>query len=66
MSEQWDKVLKATEHHNIWSVDVHLDQVAGSGRSFTYITCTCGDDAFTDPGEFTDHIRRLVYDALTP
>jgi hypothetical protein len=61
----WHKVLAATEGHDIERVAVHLEE----GRSWTYIYCTCGNEpdreAFTDPGEFTDHIRRLVFGALS-
>jgi len=59
----WDKVVAATDGHNIDTIDVHLDE----DRSWTYIGCSCGnhsDGPFTEPWEFTDHIRRLVFDAL--
>ncbi len=68
MSEvnDWDKVLGATEGHNIDSITVHFDPA--SGQSWTYIRCTCGNEpdreTFADASEFTDHIRRLVFEAL--
>jgi len=61
MSE-WDKVLAATEGHNIESIVVQLNE----GKSSTYILCTCGTESFREPSELTDHIRRLVFDALIP
>ena len=57
----WQRVLAATDGHNIDTISVHLDDA----KSWTYITCTCGlPETFTEQWEFTDHIRRLVFDAL--
>ena len=60
----WKRVLAATEGHNIDTIGTTFDQ---GGRAWTYIRCTCGlgREAFTDSWEFTDHIRRIVFDALS-
>ena len=58
----WEKVVAATEGHNIDSIRVRLDSEAPT--SWTYIGCTCDHDAFEEGWEFTDHIRRLVFDAI--
>lgn len=49
-----------TNGHDIGDVTVHLRD----GKSWTYIQCSCGTETFTEEWEFTDHIRRLVFDAL--
>lgn len=62
---QWERVVEATDVHNIDTVTVHV----GEGQSWTYIRCTCGnkpnEEAFSEPWEFTDHIRRIVFAAMT-
>lgn len=64
MTSDWDKVVAATKDHHIAQVTVELD----GDKSWTYIRCTCGNrpdgEAFTEEWQFTDHIRRLVFDAL--
>jgi hypothetical protein len=65
--EAWDKVVAATEHHNIDRITTTLDD---SGRSWTYIECACypsedHQEAFRESWEFTDHIRRITYRAVT-
>lgn len=61
----WDKVLAATDAHNLDQITVEF----ADGKAWTYIRCTCGNlpdgDAFTEEWQFTDHIRRLVFDALS-
>jgi hypothetical protein len=60
----WAKVVAATEGHNLDKISVHFDE----DRSWTYAYCTCGNEpdreAFKEPWEFTDHIRRIVFNAL--
>jgi len=57
----WDKVLAATDGHNMDTVQTHLSD----GTSWFAVMCSCGE-WFREEWEFTDHIRRLVFDALTP
>lgn len=61
----WEAVVAATEGHNIDKFSVDLDK----GKSWTYVYCTCGNEpdreAFREPWEFTDHIRRIVFEAVT-
>ncbi len=60
---EWAKVEAATIGHNIDTISVHMGAV---GEPRTYIRCTCGPrEDFTEEWEFTDHIRRLVFEALT-
>jgi hypothetical protein len=67
MTTRWDRVLAVTEGHSIDNISVHFD--SASGQSWTYVYCTCGNEpgreAFTEPWEYTDHVRRLVFNALT-
>lgn len=62
MSEDWAKVLAATEGHNIDRIGFDFDQ---HGQSWLVIWCSCGNEpdreAFKEPWEFTDHIRRIVF-----
>ena len=60
----WAKVVEATEGHNIDEVTVHLDN---EGRSWTYFQCSCypASEPFRESWMFTDHIRRIVFDALS-
>jgi hypothetical protein len=66
----WAKVLRATEGHGIDRIEVSFVAApdATAPRSWTFIYCTCGNlpdrEAFTEEWEFTDHIRRLVFEAL--
>lgn len=54
----WDRVVAATDKHNIeriggwWSEDY---------KSLG-VTCSCGEE-FIENWEFTDHIRRITFDA---
>lgn len=57
----WERVVAVTEKHNIDRVTVDLDE----GRSWTYVRCDCGE-SFSERWEFTDHIRRLTFDAVKP
>jgi hypothetical protein len=65
VDDPWQKVVDATEGHNLASIDVCLDE----GFSWTYIRCTCGNqpdgESFTEAWQFTDHIRRLVFAAVS-
>lgn len=63
MADKWQQVLDATKGHDLDVISVHLRE----DGNWTYIRCTCGtpDEAFTEPWEFTDHIRRLVFAAIS-
>lgn len=62
----WDRVVAATEGHNIDRIEVHMN-AEHPGESWTYVYCTCGNqpdrEAFREPWEFTDHISRIVFRA---
>jgi hypothetical protein len=57
----WEKVVAATEGHNIDEFSAHMGE---NGQAWTYIRCTCypTSETFREPWEFTDHIRRIVYE----
>lgn len=60
----WEKVVAATEGHNLEQVDVRLTE----GGPWVYTQCSCypASETFTEPWEFTDHIRRIVFEAIRP
>lgn len=57
----WRKVVPATTGHRIERMMTDFDE----HETWVYIYCACGPEAFTPEG-FTDHIRRLVFEAVLP
>ena len=55
----WEKVVEATAGHAIYHVSAHW----ADDRSWVYVDCTCGE-TFNERDEYTDHIRRIVFDAV--
>lgn len=56
----WERVVEATKAHEIERVSVTLEP--DSAHSWTYVICSCGEE-FRERWEFTDHIRRLAFEA---
>jgi len=55
----WPEVVDVTVKHSILRITVNL----ATSESWTYIECDCGE-TFDDNDGFTDHIRRLTFEAI--
>jgi hypothetical protein len=60
-NEAWQRVVEATEGHELMTVTTEFQK--DSPSTWTYVRCTCGVTG-SESWEFTDHIRRIVVDAI--
>ncbi len=56
----WERVVAATDPHYIGTIQMEINE---EDRPWLYLTCSCGLGV-SDYYEFTDHIRRITFDAI--